>query len=91
MSDDHNSSPTQIELSEEELEEISGGISFFLSGSIFDQQMSFSQRGRRKRRNSQGSSNTFSSAFQFGGSGFNSVEDLLNVLRSLSSLFGRRN
>jgi hypothetical protein len=84
---DLDSSP--IELSAQELEEISGGIDFYLSGSIFEQQLSFS-RPRRRSRHSQGSLRTFSSAFQFGGSGFTSVEDILAVLRGLNALFGRR-
>ncbi|MCY6493882.1 bacteriocin [Leptolyngbya sp. GGD] len=89
--DDRTEFSTILELSEQELDQISGGISFFLSGSIFDQQISFTRRGRRKRGNSQGNSNTFSSAFQFGGSGFSSIEDVLNILKNLSSFFGRRN
>lgn len=91
MPDDDNS--PLIELSDQELEEISGGISFYLSGSMFQQQNSFSGRGsRRRRRNAiQGSSQTSSSAFQFMGFGFNSVEDVLTVLRGLAELFGRRN
>ncbi|MBD1858032.1 MULTISPECIES: hypothetical protein [Leptolyngbya] len=78
------------ELSEVELDQISGGIDIFLSGSFFDQQVNFSQRGRRRRKNSQGSSSSLASAFQFAGSGFNSVEDVLAVLRGLANLFGRR-
>jgi hypothetical protein len=85
MNDDRDLPP---ELSESELDRISGGIDIFLSGSIFDQKLSFSPQNRRRR--SRGSSNTFSSAFQFAGSGFNSVEDVLAVLRGLASLFGRR-
>lgn len=89
--DNNDQTESLTELSEAELDQVSGGINIFLSGSFFDQQLSFSRQGRRGRRTSQGASNTSSSAFQFAGSGFNSVEDVLAVLRGLASLFGRRN
>ncbi len=79
------------ELSEAELDQISGGIDIYLSGSIFEQRSSFSRQSRQRQTHARGMSNTFSSAFQFVGLGFNSVEDVLSVLKSLSNLFGRRN
>ncbi len=86
---------TPVELSEEELDGISGGISIFLSGSTFEKRDIFSTHRRSSRRRGRGSSSTFgtsqtfSSAFQFIGLGFNSAEDVMKVLSGLARLFGR--
>lgn len=89
MNNDRDLSPP--ELTDADLDQISGGIDIFLSGSLFDQQRSVTREIGRGRISSRGASNTFSSAFQFAGFGFQSVDDVLAVLRGLANLFGRRN
>ncbi|MEM7579783.1 MAG: hypothetical protein ACFB02_10380 [Mastigocoleus sp.] len=97
-----NNSPT--ELSEQELDEVSGGIDFFISGSTFEEThiSSFNRGGDSINRGgsinslSRGgtssfrSSHTFSSAFQIVGLGFDSVGDALGFLSGFARLFGRR-
>ena len=92
------STNTPTELSEEELDEVSGGIDLFLSGSTFEQtHISAYNRGQsqingfsRGGISSFRSSHTFSSAFQVIGLGFNSVGDALSFLNGFARLFGRR-
>lgn len=82
-----------IELSEEQLDQISGGIDIFLSASIFQQRNTFSyqRRGSRRRRSSSffQSSYISHSAFQFIGNGFDSVSDAMSFVRGFMRLFGR--
>jgi hypothetical protein len=87
---------TPIELSQEQLDQISGGIDIFLSGSMFQQRDIFSSRRRGSRRRGFGSSSIFqssyisSSAFQFIGLGFDSVSDAMGFVRGFMRLFGGR-
>lgn len=87
---------TPIELSQQELEEVAGGIDIFLSGSMFEKSDVFAVQ--ETSTNSTGattasvfkSSYTFSSAFQFIGLGFEFFSDVANVFQGLAKLFGRR-
>lgn len=88
---DKNIAP--IELSEEQLDQVSGGIDIFLSGSMFEQRNIFSSRhknSRRRRSSSFVQSSYISySAFQFIGNGFDSVSDAMSFVRGFMRLFGR--
>lgn len=96
MSNELDVNHTTIELSEQELEEVAGGIDIFLSGLVFDKNDVFAAQQTSSNSTSAGttsvfkSSHTFSSAFQFIGLGFESFSDVANVFRGLSRLFGRR-
>mgnify|MGYP001797148770 CR=1 FL=1 len=88
---DKNIAP--IELSEEQLDQVSGGIDIFLSGSMFEQRNIFSSRhknSRRRRSSSFFQSSYISySAFQFIGNGFDSVSDAMSFVKGFMRLFGR--
>lgn len=90
--DANNHSP--VELSQEELDGISGGISIFVSGSTFQRSDVFAQSRRRSRRGSRsssfGSSQISSSAFQIMGIGLNSSEDIMTFFKGIFGFFGRR-
>ncbi|WP_460205186.1 CTB family bacteriocin [Scytonema sp. NUACC21] len=87
---------TPVELSEQELDNVAGGIDIFLSGSIFEKSDVFVGNNSGSGLNGSGtnsvfqSSHTFSSAFQFIGLGFESMGDVMKVLKGLARLFGRR-
>jgi hypothetical protein len=90
---DTNHSP--VEMSQEELDGISGGISIFVSGSTFQRSDLFAQSRRRSRRggsgvSSFGSSQISSSAFQILGVGLKSSEDITAFFRGIFGFFGRR-
>ncbi|MDZ7961794.1 MAG: CTB family bacteriocin [Aulosira sp. DedQUE10] len=90
---DINNAP--IELSDEELDGVSGGVDIFLSGSMFEQRDIFSvQRSNSRRRGGSNSifksSSISSSAFQLIGLGFGSASDALSFLQGFAKLFGRR-
>ncbi|MGG6242407.1 hypothetical protein ACQ4N7_27655 [Nodosilinea sp. AN01ver1] len=81
-----------VELSPTELDEVSGGLDIFISGSMFDQ--SESMLGLSGGCGCPGStlaqtSNTSSGTFQFAGLGFESVGQIFAVFAGLSRLFGR--
>lgn len=86
---------TPVELSEEELDGISGGISIYFSGSMFEGSSMFAsqRRGSRRRGFSRssafGSSRTSSSAFQVIGLGLNSPADVMSFFSGLAALFRR--
>lgn len=92
--DEQNLAP--IELSEQELDEVSGGFSLFLSGSMFDQTEAL--MAQQTTASPLGSSTNFimrqsrtaSSAFQMVGIGFNSAREALPFLFAFARLFGRR-
>jgi hypothetical protein len=96
MSNETNINNSPIELSDDELEAVAGGIDIFLSGSTFEQTDIFSAQRSSSRRNRFGrnalfkSSHISSSAFQFIGLGFNSVGDALSFVSGFARLFGRR-
>ncbi|MGF1675878.1 MAG: hypothetical protein ACFCUV_19660 [Rivularia sp. (in: cyanobacteria)] len=83
-----------LELSEEELEGIAGGVNIFFSGSMFGKSDIFSvqRQGSKRRRGSSifKSSQTSSSAFQVIGLGLNSPDDILSFFSGLAQLFGRK-
>jgi hypothetical protein len=83
-----------VELSQEELDGISGGISIFVSGSTFQRSDVFAQSRRRSRRGSRsssfGSSQISSSSFQILGIGLNTSEDITAFFRGIFGFFGRR-
>ncbi len=89
---DTNHSP--VELSQEELDGISGGISIFVSGSTFQRSDVFAKVRKRSRHggrsSSFGSSQISSSAFQIMGIGLNSSEDIMTFFRGIFGFFGRR-
>jgi hypothetical protein len=81
-----------VELTLTELDEVSGGLDIFISGSMFDQSESF--LGQSGGCGYPGStlaktSNTSSGSFQFVGLGFESVGQIFAVFAGLSRLFGR--
>ena len=96
MSNELDVNSTQIELSEQELEQVAGGIDIFLSGSVFEQSdelianSTSSNASGAQTTSISKSSHTFSSAFQFIGLGFDSIGDVTKVLSGLAKLFGRR-
>jgi hypothetical protein len=96
MSDEINIDNVPVELSDEELDGISGGIDIYLSGSMFNRQDIFTRTRSSSRRRGFGSSsfakssNISSSAFQLIGLGFNSASDALSFVTEFGRLFGRR-
>lgn len=84
-------SNSPIELVDEDLEDISGGIDISFSSSMFQKSSRSSRSSRRRRRREAAaqSSTVNSSAFQFTGLGFNSVSDVMSVLEGLSRFFNR--
>ena len=96
MSKETNINKTPVELSQEELDAVAGGIDIFLSGSTFEQTDIFSAHRSSSRRNRFSRNSLFkssyisSSAFQFIGLGFNSVSDALSFVSGFAKLFGRR-
>ncbi|BAZ39315.1 hypothetical protein NIES4101_52670 [Calothrix sp. NIES-4101] len=96
MADEIDIDNTPVELSEEELDGISGGIDIYLSGSMFNQQDVFAGSRSGSRRRGFGRSSFFksssisSSAFQLIGLGFNSASDALGFVKEFGRLFGRR-
>jgi hypothetical protein len=91
--EEKNIDSTPVELSQEELDGISGGISIFFSGSTFEGSNMFTsqRRGSRRRGRSStfGSSRTSSSAFQVIGLGLNSPADVMSFFSGLAGLFRR--
>jgi hypothetical protein len=83
-----------VELSQQELDEVSGGIDLYFSTVMFEQIDEFSAQtvssgdGCGATSVSQSSRTSFSS-FQFFGSGFESFGDALSFLKGISRLFGR--
>ena len=94
MSNPIEQNTTAVELSEEQLDEIAGGVDIFLSGSIFQQRDTFSFRSRSSRRGRRSSffqsSYIFSATFQFIGLGFDSVSDAMSFVKGFAKLFGGR-
>jgi hypothetical protein len=93
MSNSENSD-APVELSYEELAEISGGIDIIFSSSMFEQSDSLFVQdtcsGESTSSSITKSSRTSASTFQFIGLGFESVNDILAVFAGLAQLFGRR-
>lgn len=85
------SNPTDsVELSEQELDDISGGVDIFLSGSMFEQNDALvGQQGCGGAALAKTSS-TASSTFQFIGLGFESNADVLGALEGVYKIFGRK-
>ncbi|OUL19440.1 hypothetical protein BV378_32870 [Nostoc sp. RF31YmG] len=85
-----------VELSNEELDQVSGGIDIFLSGSMFEQRDMLSSVRTSSRRRGFGSNSVFrssyisSAAFQVIGLGFESVSDVMSFFSGFARLFGRR-
>lgn len=92
-SESKNSDIEPAELSQQELDQVSGGIDLYFSTAMFEQIDEFSAHsvssgdGCGASSVSQSSRASFS-AFQFFGSGFESVGDALNFLKGISRLFG---
>ncbi|MFM7324347.1 MAG: hypothetical protein ACKO4L_05365 [Nodosilinea sp.] len=88
----HDADFTPVELSPTELDEVSGGLDIFISGSMFDQ-----SKGLLAQSGGSGcpgstlaqTSNTSSGNFQFAGLGFESLDQIFAVFAGLSRLFGR--
>ena len=90
--EEHDLDLVPAELSLTELDEVSGGLDIFISGSMFDQSESlFGQSGGCGCPGSTlaQTSNTSSGSFQFVGLGFESVGQIFAVFAGLSRLFGR--
>lgn len=96
MSNQLDVNHTSVELSEQELEQVAGGIDIFMSGSVFENHEVMLAQNTSSNSSGGGtssvfkSSRTFSSAFQFIGLGFDSMGDVMNVFSGLAKLFGRR-
>ncbi|BAY99420.1 hypothetical protein NIES37_34020 [Tolypothrix tenuis PCC 7101] len=93
MSNEQDINNAPIELTDEELDQVSGGIDIFISGATFEQRNVFSARRGSRRRGGNSiyqSSSISSSAFQLIGLGFGSVGDAMSFLQGFSKLFGRR-
>lgn len=92
-SDSQDSDIDSVELSQQELDEISGGIDLYFSTAMFEQIDEFSQTVSSSNGCSTSSvtqsSRTSFSTFQFFGSGFESVNDAISFLKGFSRLFGR--
>ena len=92
--DESNVDLEPVELSEQALDQVSGGIDIFFSTAMFEQIDQFSAQefscgdGCSSSSVSQSSQTSFS-MFQFFGSGFESVGDALSFVKGLSKLFGR--
>jgi hypothetical protein len=90
--EEHDLDLTPIELTLTELDEVSGGLDIFISGSMFEQSESIlGQSGGCSFPSSTlaRTSNTSSGTFQFVGLGFESVGQIFAVFAGLSRLFGR--
>jgi hypothetical protein len=91
MSNEIDVNNTPVELSEEELEGIAGGISISISGSMFEKSDIFSAHRKGSRRSSIfKSSQTFSSAFQIIGLDLNSPREIMSFFSGLVKFFGRK-
>ncbi len=96
MSSEKEINNAPVELSNEELDRVSGGIDIFLSGSMFEQRDVLSSVHTSSRRRGCGSNSIFrssyisSAAFQVVGLGFESVSDVMSFLTGFTRLFGRR-
>lgn len=96
MSNEIDVNNTPVELSEEELEGIAGGINIFFSGSMFEKSDIFSAQRKGSKRRSMGtssilkSSQVFSSAFQVIGLDLNSPNDIMSFFSGLAKLFRRK-
>ncbi|MCU0569903.1 MAG: CTB family bacteriocin [Oculatellaceae cyanobacterium Prado106] len=80
-----------VELTEQQLDEVAGGLDIFLSGSFFEENtQTLLQDGGCSRPSSFGfrSSQIFTGAFQFIGLGIKTQEDAALVGSFLSGLFG---
>lgn len=92
-SNEMNSGIESVELSQQELDEVSGGIDLYFSSQMFEQIEEFSSQSIQSDSGSSSSvsqsSRTSFSSFQFFGSGFDSVGDALKFLKGITSLFGR--
>ena len=82
-----------IELSESELDDVSGGIDIYFSGSMFEQRdisiANSTESGNMGAKNSSiiQSSHTSSSAFQFAILGIDSISDVFSLFRGFSRFF----
>lgn len=89
MSNLENTTP--IELSEEQLEQVSGGIDIFISASSFEQTntSSFPSTSFPPSKNSSisQSSHISSSAFQIIGLGFDSASDVMSFVKGFMKFF----
>lgn len=78
------------ELSEQELDDISGGVDIFLSGSMFEQNEALVGQQGCGGASLAKTSSTASSTFQFIGLGFESNGDVLDALEGVYKIFGRQ-
>lgn len=82
-----------LELTDQELDQISGGIDLMFSSTLFEQVDEFSAQAFDSDCGSMesvsSSSRTAFSSLQFFGSGFESVGDALKFVSGLMRLFGR--
>ncbi|MCU0525602.1 MAG: hypothetical protein MUF72_12340 [Elainella sp. Prado103] len=91
--DQFNADSSPIELTEQELDQISGGIDLMFSSTLFEQVDEFSGQAIDSdcgsMRSVSSSSRTSFSSWQFFGSGFESVGEALSFISGLMKLFGR--
>lgn len=93
MSDHIEKQVAPIELSESELDDVSGGIDIYFSGSMFQQDnlsmMNSTESGDMGTRNSSivQSSHTSSSAFQVAILGLDSMNDIFSFFKGFGRFF----
>ena len=93
MSDHIEKQVAPIELSESELDDVSGGIDIYFSGSMFQQDnlsmMNSTESGDMGTRNSSivQSSHTSSSAFQVAILGIDSMSDVFSFFKGFGRFF----
>ena len=79
---------TPIELSDEELDRVAGGIDVVITGVLFEQELAV-QSAQSESMSSSFLSRTSTTVFQFVGTGFSSIKDVFSAVSSFSRLFGR--
>lgn len=85
-----DASPVAVELSALELDDISGGVDIFLSGSMFEQNDALIAQSSPDGAALAKTSSTASASFQFIGLGFESNQNVLGALEGVYRIFGRQ-
>lgn len=89
MSDPDGSNLTPTELSDEELDQVSGGLDVVITGVLFEQDITVQQSHCESASSTSFLSQTSATVFQFVGTGFDSMKDAFSAISSISRLFGQ--
>ena len=89
MSDPDGSRPTPTELSNEELDQVSGGFDVVITGVLFEQDIAVQQNHCESASSTSFLSQTSATVFQLVGTGFDSMKDVFSALSNVSRLFNR--